>query len=67
LSARDAFTAIADPTRREILELLRDRGALMAGEIASNFASASRPGISPPAREECGGRLGRDGQRRSTA
>jgi DNA-binding transcriptional ArsR family regulator len=56
LSARDAFTAIADPTRREILELLRDRGELMAGEIAANFASASRPGISRHLRvlKECG-------------
>ena len=56
MSARDAFTAIADPTRREILELLRDHGELMAGEIAANFASASRPGISRHLRvlKECG-------------
>jgi DNA-binding transcriptional ArsR family regulator len=56
LRARDAFTAIADPTRREILELLRDRGELMAGEIAANFALASRPGISRHLRvlKECG-------------
>jgi DNA-binding transcriptional ArsR family regulator len=56
LSARDAYTAIADPTRREILTLLRDRGTLMAGEIASRFASASRPGISRHLRvlKECG-------------
>ncbi len=46
MSSRDAYTAIADPTRREILGLLRDRGVLTAGEIASNFASVSRPGIS---------------------
>ena len=56
MRARDAFTAIADPTRREILALLRDRGELMAGEIAANFASASRPGISRHLRvlKECG-------------
>jgi len=56
LSARDAYTAIADPTRREILELLRDQGKLMAGEIAANFSSASRPGISRHLRvlKECG-------------
>lgn len=56
MGARDAYTAIADPTRREILELLRDRGTLMAGEIAANFASASRPGISRHLRilRECG-------------
>jgi DNA-binding transcriptional ArsR family regulator len=54
--ARDVFTAIADPTRREILDLLRRRGALPAGEIAANFASASRPGISRHLRvlKECG-------------
>jgi len=46
LSSRDAYTAIADPTRREILDLLRDRGVLSAGEIAANFPSQSRPGIS---------------------
>jgi len=67
LSARDAYTAIADPTRREILDLLRDRGELMAGEIASNFASASRPGISRHLRvlKECGVvHSERDGQAR---
>ncbi len=56
MSARDAYTAIADPTRRQILELLRDRGTLMAGEIAARFARASRPGISRHLRvlKECG-------------
>lgn len=54
--SRDAFTAIADPTRREILGLLRDRGVLAAGEIAANFRSVSRPGISRHLRvlRECG-------------
>jgi DNA-binding transcriptional ArsR family regulator len=56
LSTRDAYVAIADPTRREILGLLRDRGTLMAGEIAARFPSASRPGISRHLRvlRECG-------------
>ena len=56
MSARDAYTAIGDPTRREILELLRDRGTLTAGEIASHFTTASRPGISRHLRvlKECG-------------
>ncbi len=54
--SRDAYTAIADPTRREILGLLRDRGVLAAGEIAANFPSVSRPGISRHLRvlKECG-------------
>jgi DNA-binding transcriptional ArsR family regulator len=56
LSNRDAYAAIADPTRREILELLRDRGVLNAGNIAANFPSQSRPGISRHLRvlRECG-------------
>jgi DNA-binding transcriptional ArsR family regulator len=56
LKNRDAFVAIADPTRREILDLLRDRGSLLAGDIAANFSSASRPGISRHLRtlRECG-------------
>ncbi len=54
--ARDVYIAIADPTRRKILDLLRRRGTLPAGEIAANFESASRPGISRHLRvlKECG-------------
>ena len=56
MSNRDAFVAIADPTRREILELLHDRDAMAAGEIATYFAPRSRPGISRHLRvlRECG-------------
>lgn len=38
------------------MELLRDRGTLTAGEIASHFATTSRPGISRHLRvlKECG-------------
>ena len=56
MSTRDAYVAIADPTRREILGMLRDRGRLQAGEIAARFPSASRPGISRHLRvlRECG-------------
>ena len=46
MKRRDAFAALADPTRRQILELLRDEGALAAGAIADRFESAARPGIS---------------------
>jgi DNA-binding transcriptional ArsR family regulator len=42
----DAFQALADPTRREILDLLRRRGKLSAGAIAAAHAEISRPGIS---------------------
>ena len=38
------YKALADPTRRKILQLLRD-GELSAGEIASNFSFA-KPTIS---------------------
>ena len=40
----DVFGALADPTRREILFLLRD-GTLSAGEIAARFPQ-QRPAIS---------------------
>lgn len=40
----DTFSAIADPVRREILELLRN-GPMTAGAIAATF-SVSRPAVS---------------------
>ena len=40
----NTFEALAEPTRRRIVELLSDRER-SAGEIASHFAT-SRPGIS---------------------
>ncbi len=40
----DVFKALGDPTRRRILELLRDR-PLTAGEIADEF-HISKPSIS---------------------
>lgn len=56
MTTRDVYTAIADPTRREILTLLRDAGQLNAGEIAARFPSRARPGISRHLRvlRECG-------------
>ena len=50
------WKALADPTRREILSLLRDHGVLNSGEIAAHFSSRSRPGISRHLRvlRECG-------------
>jgi DNA-binding transcriptional ArsR family regulator len=40
----DAFKALADPTRREILQLLR-RGEMTAGELAEHFDMA-KPSVS---------------------
>jgi DNA-binding transcriptional ArsR family regulator len=42
--AVDSLAAIADPTRRRILELLRD-GELAAGDLSAQF-SISRPAVS---------------------
>lgn len=41
----DRFTALADPTRRAILELLAQHGELPAGEIAAQF-DVSGPAVS---------------------
>jgi DNA-binding transcriptional ArsR family regulator len=41
----EALKAVADPTRRAILRLVRD-GELAAGEIANHFPSMTRPAVS---------------------
>lgn len=41
---RDVFQAIADPTRREIIDLLSDR-AMPVNKVAQNF-DISRPAVS---------------------
>lgn len=41
----ESLRAVADPTRRAILRLVRDREA-PAGEIATHFPSMSRPAVS---------------------
>ena len=53
---RDPFEALADPTRRAILELLRQDGVRSAGDIAVKFSSISRPAVSRHLRvlRECG-------------
>ncbi len=43
---RDAFAALADPTRRSILDLLRERRTLTAGAIAARFPQVSRAAVS---------------------
>ena len=46
-SAADAaFAALADATRRRLLELLRDREQMTAGELAAAFPEISRPAVS---------------------
>ena len=42
----DTFSALADPTRRSILELLRQHETMTAGGIAARFPMVSRPAIS---------------------
>ena len=41
----ESLRAVADPTRRAILRLVRDR-EVPAGEIATHFPSISRPAVS---------------------
>lgn len=54
--ARDAYVAIADPTRRRILDLLHKQRVLAAGDIAGCFSRVSRPNISKHLRvlRDCG-------------
>jgi DNA-binding transcriptional ArsR family regulator len=41
----EAFKALADPTRRQILQLLRRGGEMTAGELAEHFDMA-KPSVS---------------------
>lgn len=40
------FHAIADPNRRQMLDLLRTQGPLRAGEIVAYFPQISQPAVS---------------------
>jgi DNA-binding transcriptional ArsR family regulator len=40
------FEALADPTRRAVLELLRTTPVMTAGELAAAFSLISRPAVS---------------------
>jgi DNA-binding transcriptional ArsR family regulator len=42
----DPFEALADPTRRAILDVLRDEGEVTAGALAARFPRISRPAVS---------------------
>ena len=46
LKRTDPFDALADPTRRAILDLLRQDGVRTAGAIAGAFPRISRPAVS---------------------
>lgn len=46
LTAPDPFEAIADPTRRAILELVGKSGEQTAGAIAAAFPRMTRPAVS---------------------
>ena len=37
MAVDEVFRALSDPTRREVVQLLRERGPLTAGEIADRF------------------------------
>lgn len=41
----DAFSAVADPTRRRILDVLTS-GSRSAGELAARFPRLTQPGVS---------------------
>ena len=54
-AVRDVYVAIADPTRREIIDLL-STGTAAANELAAAFPHLSRPAVSRHLRvlRECG-------------
>ena len=56
MAHRDVFVAIADPTRRSILDLLNGKATISAGDIAAHCKGVSRPAVSRHLRilRECG-------------
>ena len=56
MAHRDVFVAIADPTRRNILDLLNVKATISAGDIAAHCRGVSRPAVSRHLRilRECG-------------
>jgi len=45
-TSNDLFRALADPTRRRILDLLAERGTLTVSELAAEFPELVASGIS---------------------
>ncbi len=50
MARHSPYRAISDPTRRRILDLLRDAGPQRAGDIAARFPAISRPAVSKQSR-----------------
>lgn len=46
IASSNPFAAIADPTRRQIMDELASSGPLRAGELATRFPDISRPAVS---------------------
>jgi DNA-binding transcriptional ArsR family regulator len=46
LGSNQVFAAVADPTRRAILTLLREQDELAVGDIAINFPEMTRAAVS---------------------
>jgi DNA-binding transcriptional ArsR family regulator len=44
--ANNPYQAIADPNRRQMLDLLRTQGPLRAGDIVNHFPQISQPAVS---------------------
>lgn len=55
MSDRSPFQAIADLTRRDILDLLREHGAMRVSDIVAHFPHISQPAVSKQLRilKEC--------------
>jgi DNA-binding transcriptional ArsR family regulator len=56
-AAKSAFDAIADPTRRSILDSLMQAGPAKAGDLARQFPQISRPAVSKHLRVLRGAKL----------
>ena len=57
-SSDDLFRALADPTRRRILDLLAERGTATVGELADQFPDLVASGISEAPHGAAGRRPG---------
>lgn len=63
MTSKSPFDAIADPTRRQILDHLRQNGPQRAGDLAGHFPRISRPAVSKHLRVLRGSKLVQPEQR----